>query len=85
MLTAVLAVVVCAFCAQAALAQAALPTAPAADRASQGGLTAAAASLPGENGSPLEPYLVTWLLPVSGILTALVLVSVDKNVRARYR
>jgi len=85
MLTAALAIVACALCAQAAFAQAALPTAPAADRAAQGGLTGAAASLPGDNGSPLEPYLVTWLLPVSGILTALVLVSVDKNMRTRYR
>lgn len=68
--------------ARAALAQVALPTAPAADRASQGGTTGAAASLPGENGSPLEPYLITWLLPASGIIAAIVVVVTDRRMRS---
>jgi hypothetical protein len=63
-------------------AQAALPTAPAASRAVQGGLTSSAASLPGPNGaSPLEPYLVTWLLPISGIGAALFALYVDRRMR----
>ncbi len=62
----------------------ALPTAPAADRASQGGLSEAPASLPKVHGaSPLEPYLVTWLLPVSGILIAALCVVMDRNLRAQ--
>jgi hypothetical protein len=61
----------------------ALPTAPAADRASQGGLSEAPASLPKVHGaSPLEPYLVTWLLPVSGILIAALCVGMDRRLRA---
>jgi len=64
----------------------ALPTAPAADRASQGGLSEAPASLPKVHGaSPLEPYLVTWLLPVSGLLIAAICVVMDRNLRARGR
>jgi hypothetical protein len=61
-----------------------LPTAPAADRAAEGGLSASAASLPGPgNGaSPLEPYLVTWLLPVSGLLSAIVAIGIDRRVRS---
>jgi hypothetical protein len=60
-----------------------LPTAPGADRAVMGGLSQAHASLPGGPGlSPLEPYLVTWLLPVSGVLTVLAGIYVDGRVRA---
>ncbi|GAC1411836.1 MAG: hypothetical protein NVSMB64_21850 [Candidatus Velthaea sp.] len=64
-----------------------LPTAPGADRETIGGGTQAAASLPGpgENKSPLEPWLVTWLLPVSGIFAVIVAVSVDKRMRAMPR
>jgi len=63
-----------------------LPTAPAADRANQGGLSQAPASLPGgPNGaSPLEPYLVTWLLPVSGIIAVAFGVYVDRRLRVAY-
>ncbi len=62
---------------------AALPTAPAADRASQGGLSEAPASLPKVHGaSPLEPYLITWLLPFSGIIIAAVCVVTDRRLRA---
>ena len=64
-----------------ARAQAALPTAPAADRTANGGTTSAAASLPGDGGSPLEPYLVTWLLPISGLLAAGAGVAVDRRMR----
>ena len=54
---------------QLARAQApgALPTAPAASRAAIGGYTAARASLPGENGSPLEPYLFLFILAGGGM------------------
>jgi hypothetical protein len=47
----------------------ALPTAPGAERAGQPGT------------SPLEPYLITWLLPVSGLLTVLAGFYVDRRVR----
>jgi hypothetical protein len=69
----------------AAMAQTrALPTAPAADRASQGGLSEAPASLPKVRGaSPLEPYLITWLLPVSGILVAAICLGTDRRLRAK--
>jgi hypothetical protein len=61
-----------------------LPTAPGADRAVSGGLTQAPASLPGGPGSsPLEPYLVLWLLPVSGVLTLLAGRLVDIGVQRR--
>ncbi|GAC1415621.1 MAG: hypothetical protein NVSMB5_04970 [Candidatus Velthaea sp.] len=60
-----------------------LPTAPGADRERIDGGTQAAASLPGgEHRSPLEPWLIVWLLPVSGILSAAVAVSVDKRMQA---
>lgn len=63
-------------------APAALPTAPGAEKAGEGGLSQAPASLPGPGESPLEPYLVTWLLPVAGIIVAIVFVAVDKRIRA---
>jgi len=64
-----------------------LPTAPAADRASQGGLSQAPASLPGgPNGaSPLEPYLVTWLLPISGLISVFIGIYADRRIRDPYR
>lgn len=58
-----------------------LPTAPGAHKAVEGGASQAPASLPGYGASPLEPYLVTWLLPVAGIVVAIVFVSVDKRIR----
>lgn len=60
----------------------ALPTAPGASKTVDGGLSQAPASLPGPGESPLEPYLVTWLLPVAGIIVAVVFVAVDKRMRA---
>ena len=64
----------------------ALPTAPGADRASQGGLPEAPASLPKVAGaSPLEPYLITWLLPVSGIIIFGFCVFFDRRLRTSYR
>ena len=69
----------------AALAEsspAALPTAPGAEHAAEGGLTQAHASLPGEPGtSPLEPYLIAWLLPVAGLLTVFAGFYVDRRIR----
>ena len=63
-----------------------LPTAPGADRAVEGGLSQAHASLPGGPGrSPLEPYLVLWLLPVSGLLTIAAAFYVDRRVLALAR
>jgi hypothetical protein len=62
---------------------AALPTAPGADRATQGGAAEAPASLPKVRGaSPLEPYLITWLLPVSGIIIAALCLGMDRRLRA---
>ncbi|MBD5656050.1 MAG: hypothetical protein IAI50_12860 [Candidatus Eremiobacteraeota bacterium] len=77
--------VACAACAPAAFAQTpagGLPTAPAADRAGEGGFTSSAASLPGPGQSPLEPYLITWLLPVSGIVCAVAGLTVARRLRA---
>lgn len=62
-----------------------LPTAPGAQKAVEGGPSQAPASLPGPGESPLEPYLVTWLLPVAGILVAIVFVTVDKRMRTSRR
>lgn len=63
---------------------AALPTAPGADRAVSGGLSQAHASLPGGPGlSPLEPYLIVWLLPISGLLTVFAGIYVDRRTQAR--
>ena len=71
------------FVAGVALAQtpAALPTAPGADRGasqSQVPATAAKASLPGDNDSPLEPYLFTFIL-LGGGLICLIAVVVTNN------
>lgn len=61
-----------------------LATAPGASKAGEGGFSSAPASLPGgPNGaSPLEPYLVTWLLPVSGIIAVFIAIYVDRRLRA---
>jgi len=67
--------------AQNAAPAVALPTAPGANKAVEGGPSQAPASLPGPGQSPLEPYLVTWLLPVSGILVAFAFVAVDRRLR----
>ena len=72
--------------AAAQTAPVALPTAPGADRAVNGGLTDAHASLPGGPGrSPLEPYLVLWLLPASGLLTVAAAIYVDRRILALQR
>lgn len=63
----------------------ALPTAPGAQKAVEGGPSQAPASLPGPGESPLEPYLVTWLLPVAGIFVGIVFVIVDKRMRVSRR
>ena len=61
---------------------AALPTAPGAERTGEGGLTAGASLPGGPNGaSPLEPWLVTWLLPVSGIIAVFFATYVDRQIR----
>jgi hypothetical protein len=61
-----------------------LPTAPGADRAVSGGLSQAHASLPGGPGlSPLEPYLILWLLPASGLVTVAAGVYADRRTQRR--
>ena len=66
-------------CAQAQV----LPTAPAAQKvATDPEKPIAPASLRGYGGSPLEPWLVVWLLPVSGLFAAAVAAGVDRGVRA---
>lgn len=59
-----------------------LPTAPNAQKAGDGGYTGASASLPGDNGSPLEPYLYLAILAGGGILAALGVTVTDRRVRA---
>jgi hypothetical protein len=65
---------------------AALPTAPGADRAVTTGAaaTAAKASLPGDNGSPLEPYLFTFLLAGGGLICAIAVRVSDARVQREY-
>ncbi len=72
--------------AQQGAAPAPLATAPGASKAGEGGLSSAPASLPGgPNGaSPLEPYLVTWLLPVSGIIAVFMAVYADRQIRTTH-
>lgn len=58
----------------------ALPVVPGAEKAAS---SQAPASLPAAPGSsPLEPYLITWLLPVAGIGSAAFALWVDKKMRA---
>jgi hypothetical protein len=69
---------------KAQAAPAALPTAPGADRAVSGGLSEAHPSLPGGPGlSPLEPYLILWLLPASGLVTVFAGIYADRRTQAR--
>jgi hypothetical protein len=61
-----------------------LPVAPHAERAYDGGLTSGHPSLAGVNGSsPLEPYLVTWLLPASGLIAVFAAFGADRTLRSR--
>ena len=76
-------VVVCAATAAQAATGATLPTAPNAQRAADGGYTAARASLPGDNGSPLEPYLYLFILAGGGIIAAAGVAVTDRRVRSR--
>jgi hypothetical protein len=70
---------------QASSAPGALPVVPGGQKAMDQP-AAAPASLPAVHGSsPLEPYLVTWLLPVSGIFAVAVALFVDKKMRASMR
>jgi hypothetical protein len=58
-----------------------LPTAPGADRAvGTAPATAAKASLPGDNGSPLEPYLFTFILAGGGIIAAIAVKLCDRGI-----
>ncbi len=58
-----------------------LPQTPnASAKAGQGGLTAGA-SLEREGGSALEPYLVTWLIPVFGAIILITCIVVDAKIR----
>ncbi len=60
-----------------------LPTAPGAQKAvSDGPRPQAPASVPGYGGSPLEPWLIVWLLPISGILAVGVATATDRAIRA---
>jgi hypothetical protein len=59
-----------------------LPMAPTAAKSGDGGYTAASASLPGDNGSPLEPYLYLCILAGGGILAAVGVAITDRRVRA---
>jgi hypothetical protein len=60
-----------------AAAAAGLPPLPGANK------DAPKASAPGEGGGALEPYLVTWLLPVTGIIMAASGLVVDRRMRAK--
>ena len=69
-----------------ARAQSPAPSSPAVppavvQRAGEGGFTAARASLPGENGVPLEPFLYLTILAGGGIIAFLVAVTTDMRVR----
>jgi hypothetical protein len=67
---------------QASSAPGALPVVPGGQKAMDPP-AAAPASLPAVHGSsPLEPYLVTWLLPVGGIFAVAVELYIDKKMRA---
>jgi hypothetical protein len=86
LLAAIMSIGIGTACAARADAQAPgpLPTAPGADRAVSGGLSQAHASLPGGPGlSPLEPYLILWLLPASGLVTVAAGVYADRRTQRR--
>jgi hypothetical protein len=60
-----------------------LPTAPGAGtKAGIGGYTAARASLPGDGGSPLEPYLFLFILAGGGIVAWGAALTTDYRLRA---
>lgn len=61
-----------------------LPTAPGASKAIVGGPTAEA-SLPGDGGSPLEPYLYLVILAGGGLLSGVAMSVIDRQTRARRR
>lgn len=63
---------------------AALPTGPdAQNKSANGGYTSAKASLPdGPGSSPLEPYLVVWLIPVAGALSGFAMIWFEKRVQS---
>ncbi len=87
-LTALVLAVLVRFVASTALAQTpgALPTAPdAAQKAGSGGYTAAKASLPGDHGSPLEPYLFLFILAGGGVVAGAFAVATDRAVRSSAR
>jgi len=63
----------------------ALPTAPGADKAERGHATSARASLPGDNGSPVEPYLFLFILAGGGIIAGVAVNVTDRHVRSAYR
>ncbi len=59
-----------------------LPQVPsAASKTAQGGMTAGA-SVEREGGSALEPYLVTWLIPLFGVIIFGTCIVADKKTRA---
>jgi len=58
-----------------------LPQVPGATQKAQAGGMSAGASLEGPSGSALEPYLITWLLPVFGIIAAVFCVAADRRLR----
>jgi len=59
-----------------------IPTVPGAQRAGSGGYTSSQPSTgAGSAIGPLEPYLVTLLIPVFGIVAAVVAVLVDRRMR----
>jgi hypothetical protein len=65
---------------------AALPTAPGADRTvTDGPATAARASLRGDNGSPLEPYLFMFILAGGGIISAISVRLADARIRGEFK
>ena len=65
---------------------AALPTAPGADRAvGTAPATAAKASLAGDNGSPLEPYLFGFIFVGGGLIALLGVKLSDKAVQREHK
>jgi hypothetical protein len=64
----------------AAVSAASLALAPAIALAQKASMPA-----PEQGSTPLEPFLVTWLLPVAGILSVALATVVDRSTRARYR
>ncbi len=66
-----------------AQAQGGIPAAPAAHKmAHDPEKPSAPASLRGYGGSALEPWLLIWLLPISGALCVGAMTAVDRGLRA---